>query len=115
MRKPGGYKADNKSWMQRMLSRMLPGEVSKAPLSKMHFGGMGKVMLGKLMKEKGVENIDVLMKDAQDLGVKYHLCDTSLSLFGWGNEELVDGEDSDWCGVATFLSWAEKSRVVLFI
>lgn len=115
MRKPGCYKADNKSWMQKMLSHMLPEEVGKAPLSKMNFGGIGKVMLGKLMKEKGVDSIDVLMKEAQELGAQFHLCDTSLSLFGWENEELVDGEDSDWCGVASFLSWAEKSRIVLFI
>ncbi len=76
---------------------------------------MGKVMMGKLMKEKGVDNIQVLMEQARELGVQFHLCDTSLSLFGWENEELLDGEDSDWCGVATFLSWAEKSKIVLFV
>lgn len=115
MRKPGCNKGENKNWMQKMLGHMLPGELKKAPLSKMNFGGMGKLMMGKLMKEKGVDDIEVLMKDAQELGVRFHLCDTSLSLFGWGNDELVEGENSDWCGVATFLNWAEKSRIVLFI
>lgn len=115
MRSPGCYRPENKSWMQRILAHMLPTGLKKTPLSKMNFGGIGKVMMGKLMKEKGVDDIDVLMEQARELDVHFHLCDTSLSLFGWENEELVDGENSDWCGVATFLSWAEKSRIVLFI
>jgi len=115
MRDPGKYKPENKSWMQKMMAHMLPSGIKDTPLSKMNFGGMGKVMMEKLMKEKGVDNIDVLVEQARDLGVKFHLCDTSLSLFGWENEELLDGDQSDWCGVASFLSWAEKSRIVLFI
>ena len=115
MRSPGAYKGEGKSWMQKLMARMLPSSVNEAPLSKMNFGGMGKVMLGKIMKEKGVDGIDVLFEQARDLGVRFHCCDTSLSLFGFENEELVDGENSDWCGVATFLSWAEKSRIVLFV
>jgi peroxiredoxin family protein len=115
MRSPGTYKPEGKNWMQKMLTQMLPDGIDKAPLSKMNYGGMGKVMMGKLMKEKGVDNIQVLMEQARELGVQFHLCDTSLSLFGWENEELLDGEDSDWCGVATFLSWAEKSKIVLFV
>ncbi len=115
MRKPGSYKPDNKSWMQRMLSHMLPDRIEKTPLSKMNLGGIGKLMLGKLLKQKGIQGIESLMNEARDLGVQYHLCDTSLSLFGWQNDELVDGESSNWCGVMTFLSLAEKSRIVLFI
>lgn len=115
MRTPGGYRAGEKSGLQRVLARMLPQGVQKAPLSKMHFWGMGKVLMRRLMKQKGVDDLQVLVDQARELGVRFHLCDTSLSLFGWRNEELVDGERSDWCGVATFLAWAEKSRIVLFI
>ena len=115
MRNPDNYKASNKTWMQKMLAHMLPRGIDDAPLSKMNFGGMGKAMMQKLMKAKGVDGIDVLLEQARELGVKLHLCDTSLSLFGWENEELLEGEASDWCGVATFLKWAEKSRIVLFI
>jgi len=115
MRTPGGYKPEGKSWLQRLLARMLPEGIERAPLSKMNFCGAGKVLMGRLMREKGVDSLAGLVEHARDLGVRFHLCDTSLSLFGWENAELLDGENSDWCGVATFLSWAEKSRIVLFI
>lgn len=115
LRKPGSFNPKNKSLMQKALSLMLPDRVEKAPLSKMNFAGMGKIMLGKLMMQKGVESIEALMNEARDLGVHFHLCDTSLSLFGWDSGELIDAERSDWCGVMTFLSLAEKSRIVLFI
>jgi peroxiredoxin family protein len=115
LRDPKGYKGANKTWMQKLLSRMLPSGIEQTPLSKMHFGGMGKVMMGKLMKEKGVDDLGTLLDQARELGVRFHLCDTSLSLFGWEKGELIDAERTHWCGVATFLSLAEKSRLVLFI
>jgi peroxiredoxin family protein len=115
MRDPKGYQGTNKTWMQKLLARMLPNGIEQTPLSKMHFGGMGKVMMGKLMKEKGIDDLGTLLDQARELGVRFHLCDTSLSLFGWEKEELIDADRSNWCGVATFLSLAEKSRIVLFI
>jgi len=115
LRSPGAYNPKNKTWMQKMLSQMLPDGIEKAPLSKMNFAGLGKVMMAKLMRQKGVDNIQVLMEQARELGVHLHLCDTTLSLFGWESEELVDGENCSWCGVATFLGWAEQSKIVLFI
>lgn len=115
LRNPGAYNPKNKTWMQKMLSQMLPDGIDQAPLSKMNFAGLGKVMMARLMRQKGVDNIQVLMKEAREMGVHLHLCDTSLSLFGWESQELVDGENCDWCGVATFLGWAEQSKIVLFI
>jgi peroxiredoxin family protein len=109
--------ADNasKSWIQRMLGYMLPSGIAGAPLSKMNFGGLGKVMMGKLMREKGVDDLPSMVRQARELGARFHCCDTSLALFGWGSDELVDGENADWCGVSTFLSLALKSKIVLFI
>jgi peroxiredoxin family protein len=108
-------KAKGKSLTQSMLADMLPAGMKAAPLSKMNFMGMGKVMLGKIMKKQGVADIDQLLKDTKELGARFYLCETSAGLFGLGCEELVDGEKMEKCGVATFMSLAIKSRVVLFI
>jgi len=115
VRRAEGASNRSKSWIQRMLGWMLPRNVAGAPLSKMHFGGLGKVMMGKLMREKGVDDLPSMVRQARELGAVFHCCDTSLSLFGWGSDELVDGENADWCGVSTFLSLALKSKIVLFI
>jgi len=115
VRRAEGAGSGAKSWIQRMLGFMLPRDISGAPLSKMHFGGLGKVMMGKLMRQKGVDDLPAMVSQARELGAEFHCCDTSLALFGWGSDELVDGEKADWCGVSTFLSLALKSKVVLFI
>jgi peroxiredoxin family protein len=115
VRKKGSKSSSQKTWIQKLMGRMLPGSVSSVPLSKMNFGGLGKVMLGKCMQEKGVDDLPTLVKQAQELGVHFHCCDTTLQLFGWENEELLEGDKTDWCGVATFLSLAMKCKVTLFI
>jgi peroxiredoxin family protein len=111
----GGGPALKRHWMQRMLGGMLPADIHAAKLSKMHFLGLGKWMMRVLMKHKNVADLPQLMSEARELGAHFYYCDTSLSLFGWGNSDLVDGDDSEWCGVSTFLSKALKSRVTLFV
>ncbi|MFH0803083.1 MAG: DsrE/DsrF/DrsH-like family protein [bacterium] len=115
LRKAGHFKPAGKSFTQKLLGRMLPCGAKNVPLSKMNFGGMGKAMLQKLMKEKGVDNLDDLLAQARELGAHFYLCDTSFELFGLNCQELVDGEKLERCGVATFLSYAMRSKVSLFI
>ncbi|MDJ0763431.1 MAG: DsrE/DsrF/DrsH-like family protein [Myxococcota bacterium] len=104
-----------KTWIQRLLGKLLPTNIDNAPLSRLNFGGLGKPMLRRLLKQKKIDDLDVLMKEALDLGAAFHCCDTSLSLFGWGNADLIQGDASQWCGVASFLNGAFKSKLVLFI
>lgn len=105
----------SKNFAQKMMGKMLPTGLAGAQLSKMNFGGLGKVMLNGLMKKNGVEDIDSLMKEVREMGAKIHLCETSSGLFGLCKEELSGSEEIDSCGVATFLSYAFKSKVVLFV
>jgi len=106
---------DKRNWMQKMLGWMLPSGLNAAPLSKLHFFGLGKVMMGILMRQKKVDDLPSLMADARELGVKFYYCDTSLSLFGWSPDDLIDGECAEWCGVSTFLGKGLKGKIVLFI
>ncbi len=111
-RSPVGEGADA---LQRAFSGILPGAASSAPLSRFHFFGLGKFFLRRLMKKKGVDDLPALIRSAKDLGLHAHYCDTSLQLFGWCPEDLLDANDSDCCGVSTFLSIANRSRTVFFI
>ena len=115
VRRKGGGPALKRHWMQRMMGRMLPADIHAARLSKMHFFGLGKWMMRLLMKQKDIADLPQLMNEARELGARFYYCDTSLSLFGWNNADLVDGDDSEWCGVSTFLAKSLKSRVTLFI
>ena len=106
---------NNKTFTQKMLGWILPKSATEAPLSKLNMGGLGKKIMGKMMRSKGVDDLPTLIQQARELGAHFHYCDTSLQLFGFCDDDLMDGPDSDWCGVSTFLSLAFKSRVTLFI
>lgn len=104
-----------RSLPQTLLGRILPCGPGKARLSHLNFGGLGKRMMKHVMKTNGVDDIDVLFQDVKDLGAHFHVCDTTAELFGLQCSELEDVDNMDQCGVATFLSYAQKSKMVLFI
>jgi peroxiredoxin family protein len=106
---------DGKSFLQSMFGRMLPCGAGKAPLSKFNFWGLGKCFIRHIMREKGIDDIDVLYQEVMDLGAHLHVCETSTILFGIKCDDLMNSDKLNQCGVTTFLARALKSRMTLFI
>jgi len=102
-----------KNFMEKMFGAMMPRGINKLKLSKMNMGGMGSAMMKKIMKDKNVDSLEALIKQAQNNGVRMVACTMSMDVMGIKEEELIDGVD--YAGVATFLSAAEKSDASLFI
>lgn len=102
-----------KDFMEKMFGMMMPKGVEKLPLSKMNMGGMGAKMINHVMEKKNVDNLQTLMKNALDAGVKLVACSMSMDIMGIKKEELIDGVEIG--GVATFLGDAEQSGLNLFI
>lgn len=100
---------------RRLLQRMLPRGPLGTRLSRMHFLGLGRSMMKRLMRQHGVDDVDVLLREVRELGGKVHLCETSALLLGIRKEELVHHETIDRCGIATFMNLALRSRLVLFV
>ena len=75
--------------------------------------GMGPKMIRKIMKDKNVDSLELLLQQALDNGVNMIACNMSMDLMGIKEEELIDG--IDFGGVATYLGAAEESNVNLFI
>jgi peroxiredoxin family protein len=115
MRDRKGRSSKRKSISQKAHGWMLPNHINATPLSKMNFGGFGKIMMEKEMKRQNIESLPNLMKQAHDLGAHFYCCDTSLQLLGFDCDELLNKDKTDWCGVSSFLSIALKSKVTLFI
>jgi len=112
LRKPENVKV-RKPIIDAMFGKMMPRGSSNLTLSKMHMGGMGTAMMKKVMNDKNVDSLEVLMKQAMDNGVKMIACTMSMDIMGITKDELVDG--IDYAGVATYLADAEESNVNLFI
>lgn len=102
-----------KSFMEKMFGFMMPRGVDKLKISKLNMGGMGTAMMKKIMREKNVNSLEDLIKNALDNGVKIIACTMSMDIMGITKDELIDGVD--FAGVGTYLGDAEESNVNLFI
>lgn len=112
LRKPDKMKVD-KSPMEKMFGAMLPRGAEKLKISKMNMGGMGTLMMKKIMKDKNVNTLEELIRSAMDNGVKIVACTMSMDVMGIKPEELIDGVELG--GVGYYLGDAEESNVNLFI
>jgi peroxiredoxin family protein len=113
LRRQGAH-SSAKGWLQRMFGSINKGGSEKLPLSRFHFGGLGTRMLKRVMKQNRMPGIPELMEMAQDLGVQFIACTTTLGLMGITKDTLVDGIDQ-FAGVSTYLAEAKDAQVNLFI
>ncbi len=104
----------SKGVMRKMLNFMNRGGAKRLGLSKFHMFGMGKWMMGKLMKDTKSPSVQELMTMAHQSGVKFIACTNSMGMMGVGKEALIPEVDS-YAGVATYLADAKDGRVNLFI
>lgn len=102
-----------KPFMDAMFGAMMPRGTSRLTLSNMNMGGMGTAMMKKVMKDKNIDSLEDLMKQAMFNGVKIVACTMSMDVMGITKEELIDG--IEYAGVAAYLGDAEESNVNLFI
>ena len=99
--------------IDRMFGAMMPRGAKKLKLSNLNMGGMGTLMMKKVMKDKNVDSIEELMKKAMASGIKLVACTMSMDVMGITKDELIDGVEL--AGVASYLGDAEESNVNLFI
>ncbi len=100
--------------MRKMLNYMNRGGSKRLPLSRFHMLGLGKWMMGKLMRELKSPSPQELLTLAHQSGVKFMACTTSMGIMGISKDALIPEVDS-YAGVATYLAEAKEGRVNLFI
>jgi len=98
----------------KMIGFMYGGDITKATPSKFNFGGIGRWMFNKMMKDKNVASLLELRQMAVDLGIKLVPCQMSMDVMEITKEDLIDGVD-EVAGVAAFIADAEESEIQLFI
>ena len=102
-----------KDLISNMFASMMPRGTKKLKLSNMNMLGMGAKLIRKVMKDKNVDSLEMLLQSAIDNGVKIIACNMSMDIMGIAAEELIDGVDLG--GVAMYLGAAEEANVNLFI
>ena len=102
-----------KGVMETMFGMMLPKDVNGLKLSKMNMGGMGTMMMHKVMDSKHVTPLHELLALAVANGVKLVACSMSMDVMGIDASELIDGVEI--AGVARYIDELSNSSAGLFI
>jgi peroxiredoxin family protein len=98
----------------KMLSFMSRGGIDRLGPSKFNFGGMGRWMFKKMMKDQNVTSLPELRQMAIDLDVTFLACLMSMDVMEIEQADLIDEVD-DVVGAATFILEAQQSDIQLFI
>ena len=107
-------KLTGKGLFGRMMGVMNRGGINRIGPSKFNFGGIGRWMFKKMMRDKGVTRLDELLELAIDLDVKLLACKMSMDVMEVTKDTLIDAVE-DVVGVATYMKQAAESEVTLFI
>ncbi len=102
-----------KPLVESMFGWMMPRGPEKLALSKMNMGGMGTMMMKRVMKQKNVYSLPALIATAKEAGVRMVACTMSMDVMGITKDELIDGVE--FGGVGSYLAAADHSRTSLFI
>jgi peroxiredoxin family protein/rhodanese-related sulfurtransferase/TusA-related sulfurtransferase len=111
LRKPGINV--KKPLLAKMFGLMMPEGLDKLNISKMNLGGMGTIMMKKIMHEKNVDSLDTHFSSFLANKGRIIACTMSMDVLGITQEELIDG--IEYAGVASYLGEAEKASSNLFI
>jgi peroxiredoxin family protein len=75
---------------------------------------MGTTVMKKMFSNHHVASIDELLEMAVDSGVKMWPCGMTLEVFGYKQDDFIDGVQ-EVCGAAHFIGYAQDADVSLFI
>lgn len=78
------------------------------------FERLATTLMKKTMQSKGVVSLEDLRELSLEAEVKFVACQMTVDLFGYKKEDFID-EISEWVGAATFLPYAQKADICLFI
>jgi len=103
-----------KGLLGRMIGLMNRGGIERVGPSRFNFGGIGRWLFKKMMRDKNVVGLSELLETAIDLDVKLYACKMSMDVMEIAEEDLID-EVSGFMGVAGYIKEASESDVTLFI
>jgi peroxiredoxin family protein len=110
----GNLTGAGKGILQRMLGLMNRGGLKVIGPSRFNFGGIGRWMLQRMMRSKGVASLEELQQAATALGVRILPCQMSMEVMGICSGDCIPEAEAP-VGVATFIAHAAESKITLFI
>ena len=103
-----------KGFLGKMMGIMNRGGINRLNPSRFSFGGIGRILFSKMMRDKNVASLEELRQTAIDLDVHLLACKMSMDVMEISRDDLIT-EVEDVVGVATFVKEAANSKIQLFI
>ena len=103
-----------KSFLGKMMGIMNRGGINRLNPSQFSFGGIGRILFSKMMRDKNVASLEELRQTAIDLDVRMVACKMSMDVLEITKDDLIP-EVEDVVGVATLVKEATGSQIQLFI
>jgi peroxiredoxin family protein len=103
-----------KGFLGKMMGVMNRGGINRLNPSKFSFGGIGRILFGKMMRDKRVASVEELRQTAIDLDVRMLACKMSMDVLEITKDDLIPEVD-EVVGVATLVKDAAGSKIQLFI
>lgn len=97
------------------LLRLRRGQLEKAPLSKMNFGGLGRWLIRRRMRKAKVASLERLLTDFKALGGKIVACEMTMEVMGLRREDLQEEWIDSYGTVGAFVAEAKEAAITLFI
>jgi peroxiredoxin family protein len=101
-------------FLGKMIGLMNRGGIERVGPSRFNFGGVGRSLFKKMMKDKNVVGLSELLETAIDLDVKLYACKMSMDVMEIAEEDLID-EVSGFMGVAAYIKEASEADITLFV
>ena len=100
--------------LQPMIEMFNRGGVDHLPLSRLNFMGLGPLIFGKMLKRKSIPSLEQLIKSADDLGVKFIMCQICFDALGLSVDDLIVPH-VEVQGVTAYAKDTMEAHVNLFI
>jgi len=102
------------NFLQPMVEMFNRGGADHLPLSQLNFMGLGPKLFARMLKKKNIPSLKELIREADELGVQFILCQICCDAMGLSVDDLIV-PNVEIKGVSTYMHDTMESKVNLFI
>lgn len=111
----GAYRVlETDNILQPMIELLNRGGAQHLPLSRLNLMGLGPVLFNKMLRKKGIMGLEELITSADDLGVKFKMCQICFDAMGLSIDDLIV-PNVEVKGVTEYARDTMEAQVNLFI
>ena len=111
----GAYRVlETDNILQPMVEILNRGGAQHLPMSRLNMMGLGPFLFDKMLKKKNIMSLEELIKSADDLGVRFKMCQICFDAFGLSVDDLIV-PNVKVKGVADYAKDTMEAHVNLFI